>query len=150
MLSYFMHQYREPRFVGLFRPHLLICRGEKPERKEGKGERRDTRQRGNVLFHSFIQQILSHVYFVNQDMSSGVSEMNRICMMDPQEAHHPEGRTENKPVNTELSPSLLSALTESYKRLRGKERLTKLRVVSEAYFGESSICASLYKKADLL
>ena len=74
----------------------------------------------NVLFHSFIQQILSHVYFVNQDMSSGVSEMNRIYMMDPQEAHHPEGRTENKPLNTELSPSLLSALTESYKRVRGK------------------------------
>ena len=104
----------------------------------------------NVLFHSFIQQILSHVYFVNQDMSSGVSEMNRIYMMDPQEAHHPEGRTENKPVNTELSPSLLSALTESCKRVRGKERLTKLRVVSEAYFGESSICTSLYRKADLL
>lgn len=83
-------------------------------------------------------------------MSSGVSEVNPICMMDPQEAHHPEGRTESKPVNRELSSSLLSALTESCKRVRGKERLTKLRVVSEAYFGESSICSSLYKKADLL
>ena len=30
------------------------------------------------------------------------------------------------------------------------EGKTKLRVVSEADFGESSICASLYKKADLL
>lgn len=93
MLSYFMHQYREPRYVGLFKPYFLICSGDKPERKEGKGEQGDNRQRGNVLFHSFIQQILSHVYFVNQDMSSGVSEMNQICMMDPQEAHHAEGRT---------------------------------------------------------
>lgn len=59
MLSYFMHQYREPRFVELFRPHFLICSG---KNQRGRRERGNKGIIGKDIMYYFIHS--SNKYFL--------------------------------------------------------------------------------------
>lgn len=66
---------------------------------------------------------------MKQDRSSEVSKIDEIFMMGPQVARNPAGRTDSKPVNIEFPHSLLSSLTEAFKRIRGKDRLITLGAI---------------------